>query len=88
MAGIVGNRLIVRQRLNEASRLGPLLRGEILTCWRCDVDLKNIQVFREHLQMHFDEQVAASKKRKYIDLTEDGDDVSGVEIRKVPRKVS
>lgn len=58
-----------------------------MNCWKCSTSLSNIPKLKEHLQMHFDREVAKQKrKRKHeIDLSIDGDSEAVKED--IPKKI-
>ncbi|KAG8912413.1 hypothetical protein FRC00_004578, partial [Tulasnella sp. 408] len=75
-------------RLPE-SRYEPLLKSD-MQCWRCDTDLKTVPKLKEHLQTHFDRDIARmKKKRKHeIDLTGDDEDEAGTSDRPPAAKMT
>ncbi|KAG8941343.1 hypothetical protein FRC04_004589 [Tulasnella sp. 424] len=66
----------------------PLLKSD-MKCWRCDTELKTVPKLKEHLQSHFDRDIAQmKKKRKHeIDLTGDDEDEVGTSDRPPAAKI-
>ncbi|KAG8871432.1 hypothetical protein FRB97_008703 [Tulasnella sp. 331] len=74
------------ERIHSASQSEPLLK-DAMKCWKCSAIPANIPKLKEHLQMHFDREIAKQKrKRKHeIDLTVEDDEA--VEDGVIPKKI-
>ncbi|KAG8995996.1 hypothetical protein FRB95_011632 [Tulasnella sp. JGI-2019a] len=65
----------LRERIHSTSQSEPLLKDN-MKCWKCSTAPSNIPKLKEHLQMHFDRDLAKlkkSRKHEVIDLAGDED---------------
>lgn len=89
MEGVNNCRCVCSQRIHSVSQSEPLLKDN-MKCWKCSTSLSNIPKLKEHLQMHFDRDIAKQKrKRKHeIDLTaeDDKDAVEDEAPKKIPKQ--
>jgi len=63
----------LQEHIRLTSQSGPLLK-DTMTCWKCHLSFWNVPKLKDHLQMHFDIELASLKKeqkRKQIDLTQE-----------------